>query len=89
MDKDLKNINKKTLAYQTNIDIVLKAMQLAKLKGRKPGESFEPELRELMRANPKEINEIKSKEDLKKMFIDKNILDLREGKDESKDWRKF
>lgn len=65
MDKYLQNESDDTLAYITSLDLYLKAVELAQLKGKKPGDSIESELREVMRANPKNVTEIKNNKDLK------------------------
>ena len=83
MKEDLKNISKKTIAYVTSLDMVIKAQELARIKGKQLGESFEPELREIMRANPNEIEAIESTNKIDKILNkSKNILDLRENKNE-------
>lgn len=82
MDDDLKKENPKTLAYVTSLDMILKAQDLARAKGKKPGEDYEEELREVMRANPKKIKSIESKENLGKTLKNyKKPLDLRNKKD--------
>lgn len=45
-------------AFQLDLDTYFKIVKLAKAKGKKPGDSMEEELIEIMRANPKKIKSI-------------------------------
>lgn len=77
------NLNKKSkaVAHQLNLDMYLKVVELAKAKGKKPGDDMSEELQEVMRANPDKITPIHTKEDLKQTFKNKKILDLRKKDD--------
>ncbi|MCK9542089.1 MAG: hypothetical protein M0R03_08675 [Novosphingobium sp.] len=43
---------KENYLFNTSMDMYIKIMELARLKGKKPGESIQEEFNEIMRANP-------------------------------------